>query len=196
MIDAAFSAFINRLKTEFTEVQQILLNWPGPNLKVKFPYMVVLIVSQKPEMFTPRHLKSTKDDSTDPPTYRNVYVTGQWETRIDVHYLAKRGKRSDQTALIQKFTDFMQADFIAERSISPTLVLPFGTESYQKANIQILDWQLDQISANIQVGERRSIFELIMDIPRLVETAVPTIDVSRIDIDAEISENVDTSRME
>ena len=187
MINDAFKAFIKKLQNEFpiSEVEDIHLNWPGPDTEVVFPYMVVLTVNQEVQDFTPQLVKKNTDGSF-------VYVNGQWTSRIDVHYLSRRGRRDDQEAFIQKFTDLFQSDFIKSGGDNPTpsLILPFGTgEKYENATIHYLSWQLDQISSNIQEGERRSIFELLMDVPRIVTTSAgDSHTITDVRISADISE--------
>ena len=186
MIALAFEEFISELKKSFPEVQNIHLNWPGPTVSVKFPYLVVLTAHNTVQPFTERLVK--KIEGSDPE--KQVYITGQFESRIDVHYLSKNASLKDQTQLIQRFSDFFQYDFIKDRSMSTnSRVLCFGTEVYEKANIQLLDWQLDQASNNIQLGERRSIFELLMDTPRIVEKCLHLI--GKIRLKGEIGEKTE-----
>ena len=189
MINEAFSAFISKLQTSFPkpEVQEIHLNWPGPKVKVNFPYLVVLTVSQEITNFTPKLVKKNTDNSF-------VYVTGEWTSRVDVHYLSRRGKADDQQQFIQKFTNLFEEGLIKDNgeSQSPSLVLDFGAENppapYKKTTINFLSWQLDQQASNIQLGERRSIFELVMDVPKIVQTE-PGYLIKDIDLLADISEN-------
>jgi len=161
---------------------------------MRFPSFVVLYVSSQLEVFTPKVLRKTRSTSKGVTIYSNVYVSGQWTTRVDIHYLSKGAGRDDQTLVVQKMIDLFQDDFVLDKTPSATLTLSFGDQPYETFNVQFLQWYLDQKATDIQKGERRSIFELTLDIPRLIET--PTPQVQEIKIKTAIGEKVKPSLRE
>lgn len=168
MIDLAHKAFLERVKLAFPEVTATYLNWQGSHIKVQYPYMVIVTVSSKLQSFIPSVAEKINDQSS-------IMNTGQWETRINIHYLSEQGKINNQSSVLQRFVDFMQGDLISGSKASASLVVPFGDENYKKCNISLLGWDLQQNSGSIRKGDRRIIFELLMDVPRLVKVDVPII---------------------
>ena len=95
----AFDYLIKTLKDEFQGLQ-ILLNWPAPKQKVYYPYLVVLVARQELDKWTPKFQERDSSENL------NYYVTGQWSTTINIHYISKRGEPLDQSNFIEKMSDF------------------------------------------------------------------------------------------
>lgn len=182
MIARAFESFRNLIKEQFPDVD-VLINWPPPHKKIKYPSLILITPSQSLMRYMPKFLLNEQRDEE----VINHYNTGQWEVRLDMHYISTSLK--DQSNFIDAVNSFFDQEIAEDVNISSNRVFSFGSRDFEKANISFLSWNLDQSSFNIKSGERRCIFELLLDIPNLVESRIPVI--KRIESKIEIGEKVD-----
>ena len=180
MLSQAYDAIKETIREEFEDLT-VSLNWPGPNTKINYPYLSILTVSQKLDRWPPELLEKYVKDGVQTQTV----VAGQWQTRIDFHLFSKDLK--DQIKWIDAITSYFDNQVDGKEQVSTNKVIRFGEGGKYSLNLQYLAHDLDQ-SQKIQSGDRRTIFELIADIPHLVTNTVPI--VKEIDLDAEVSESI------
>ena len=169
---------------------KIYLNWPGPGTKAVFPYLAVILVTSEIKRWNHQFLGSDRS----PGSIKQFYSEGQWEAQVEFHYFAKRADREDQDAAINKISALFQKQFGDER-VSSNLVLPYGAEHWEKLNLSLLDMRLVQEPSQIQAGERRAIFRLLLDVPLVAETELPLVTDARLDDRSEVGERADTSEL-
>ena len=177
MVKNALSALNTKLK-DFFKINEVYNFWPGPDVKAKYPYMTVLLVTSNLVKWSPKQVDKT--------TAGFVFSVGQQEVRIDIHYLSIEGEIDDQIGIIDKMSDFFGSQ-VNKGYLSLDLS---SNSSREIANIRLLSHSIDDTGINIAMGERRIIFHTEMDIPQFITSSLPTL--RRIDIDAKIAEKLDT----
>ena len=178
----ALKSFANFIEGIFTQVK-VHLNWPGPGVKVKFPYFALLLVNSHVKRWEQSYIGEHTENSET----KRYYINGQIESRVDLHYFAKDGQIKDQEIKLDNIIDIFNSQFASDETGSSNLIVTFGALNL-KAAITLTDYQLFHSPDTIQSGERRIIFNLLMDTPSIVKTGLPLI--RTIKTDSEIGENV------
>lgn len=184
MLKLALQALIDSMKSAFPEVEnRIYKNWPGPEIKETYPYMVIFAPRISIERLEYRFLK--KFDNGD-----SLYSTGYFSGDVDVNYLAREGQEDDQADQIDKLSDFFNVDFNLGQEKKTTEVsrdIPYKVRDYDtSANFRFLDVSTIQEGPDIKKGDRRSIFMLSMYAPRLKVVQPP--EFKRYELDVVVSE--------
>lgn len=180
---------------EELENVSVTFNWPGPSMKMVYPALSLISVSNNLERWQPGFLTQ----ETDAEGFHTFYQTGVWECRMDLHYFSKqtpgsRSQRDDQADMADKITNLMQHDFIEDESTSTGLTRHYGERRFENYSVSLTGYMFD-VDASVQTGVRRSIFNLTLDIPEIVVNTDPIIEDPRI-VNTEISEHVFIKRGE
>ena len=183
MLSKAYSAFFELIKNQFPNLR-VLLRWPPPTQRPVFPFLVILPVSNSMERFQPRVVENNTLQNGDEV---QTIVTGQWESRVDMHYFSK--DLDDEADFQTKITDFFDSLLSRDRSQSSNITFSFGTKLFERANAMLVSWTLSPDSQSIQAGERRAIAELILDIPHIITRINPIIKTPQL-VDKGVGENI------
>ena len=163
MIKLATDALRDALEDTFTGLKGIYNNWPGPEVKEQYPYMVVFMNRANVERMPYRLVKTLTDNS-------KLYSSGYFNIDLDVNYLARGGQIEDQAAVLDRMSDFFNINLSLSnlKETETSRDIPYEIQNYTAtANVRLLNISLDQTGPDLQPGDRRSIFSLNMDAPRL-----------------------------
>ena len=181
MMKQALDAFIERVKTGFPDISEILRSWPGPETQADYPFMVLLVVNAELDRWQPFHVVDGN------------YHTGQWEVRFDLHYLSKEGESDNQIEVAEQMSSFFDGDLAEKGFVS--LDVPFGTPAPGStakpytANFRLLGFNFENQPNSISKGERRTIFTLEADIPQITQAKI--VPLKSVEVDAKVAENPD-----
>lgn len=171
--------FINKVPNA-----EMYLNWPGPHIRLKFPYFALVLVHSRITRWENQFLQSKIENSKDIQYFSN----GQWESRVDLHYFSKDSELEDQNLNVEKIDEIFNSQFASDQTGSSNLIIPFGDLDGVNMSVTLVDYQLQQTPEVIQSGERRAIISLLMDIPSIVKTELPL--VKTLPLDAYVGEKV------
>ena len=180
MIQNATKALRDEIARVFPKITAIYNNWPGPEVREVYPY-IVIFTNRANLMRTQYQLLEKKQDGT------IVFASGYWELLMDLNYLAREGELSDQGALTEKIQNFFNVDIPAGKESEVSRDISFMVGDYQaKSTVNLLNFAYDQRGPDLQPGDRRSVFSLSMYVPRIVVQSPRK--WSRYEISPEISE--------
>ena len=155
-------------------------DFPKPAQAFKTPALTIIVTTSRLGRFTPKVVEKVSDQKF----RQNV---GQYETQAKLHYFAKT--RKDQYDFIQKFNEFMDKAQTDDLKVSSNLVFSYGSKTYEEANVTLLDSFNLSDEHIVKQGELRTIFDLLIDSPKIISVEVPEIKETII-FKADIGENV------
>ena len=169
MINPFLTQLKNELKREFPELgDRIYNNWPAPEVKEKYPYMVVFSDRGKLENLQHRKIKEFPDKSI-------LYSTGYYKLAVDLNYLASEGELDNQLELVDKMREFFDIDLRLNTQKESEVSRDFSylissdnkpVRDYTAiANARFNGFELDQTGPDLQSGDRRAIFHLSCYVP-------------------------------
>lgn len=185
MLKLALKAFENVLLNAFPEVdKRVYLNWPGPEVKEIYPYLVIFMNRSSFERMEHKYIKTFADGS-------KLFSMGYFNVEIDVNYLAKDGELSDQADLIDSMSDLFNMDFDLDsyKTTEVSRDIEYQINDYTAtANVRIHDIILQQEGLDIQKGDRRSIITLSMYAPRFKIAKPPLL--KNYELEVNVSEKI------
>ena len=178
MDNRVIPSFNTLLKQRFPDLQ-VLRDFPLPNVKIRTPAIVTLTLTSRFERYTPKVVEKVENQS-----FMNV---GEFMTSAKLHYFAKniQGRYKFAEAIF----DWFHQDQTEDRKISSNRIVPYGVKSWENANFAIKDFEHINDAYIIKSGEIRSVYDLIIDSPKIITLSSPLI--KRTEIDDEISEGVE-----
>ena len=166
MIDLALNAIKTQFSTWFPSVSDILLHWPEPDRKIKYPYISLINPLLERQVYDEKVL-TVGNDPEDNSSF-SVSSVGEWRGKMDAHYFDKGVK--ELNAFIQLFNQkFIQnpQNGLAARSVN----ISYGTESYESLTLRFENYSRLSRGIGLQTGRTRQIiFHLSFSFADIVTT--------------------------
>ena len=143
----AFKAIQSHFKTAFPTLR-VLLNWPDPTKRIKFPYLVVIQVTQNFEHAYPKVLEKYQQQN------RTIVVNrlGEIRGQLDLHYFGQN--LEGLQTFLDGFLPKLKAPPDEEARI---LEISYGPKKYKTIVLRPVSYNFDQTSYPLQTGSGRRV---------------------------------------